>query len=88
MTSSTPVINGFNTERLFITGVGEVDASVFNRLREAGDKVCGEVETECVAKWLGAGCKIARAVYPVRRVRESVVLCNLPHGIGTKQVVF
>ena len=51
MTSSKPAINGFNTERLFITGVGEVDASVFNRLREAGDKVCGGVETEYVANW-------------------------------------
>ena len=50
MTSSKPAINGFNTERLFITGVGEVDARVLNRLREAGDKVCGEVETECVSE--------------------------------------
>ena len=54
-----------NTERLFIAGVGEVDASAFNRLRDAGDKMCGEVETECAANWAGAGCKIARAMYPV-----------------------
>ena len=65
MTSSKPALNGLNTERLFIAGLGEVDASVFNRLREAGDKMCGEVETECSANWAGAGCKIARAMYPV-----------------------
>ena len=65
MTSSKAIGNGGNTERLFIAGVGEVDASVFNRLREAGDKMCGEVETECSANWAGAGCKIARAMYPV-----------------------
>ena len=65
MTSSKPAGNGGTTERLFIAGVGEVDASVFNRLREAGDKMCGEVETECVANWAGAGCKIAQAMYPV-----------------------
>ena len=64
MTSSTAG-NGRDTERLFIAGVGEVDANVFNRLREAGDKMCGEVETECVANWASAGCKIARAMYPV-----------------------
>ena len=65
MTSSKPALNGLNTERLFIAGLGEVDASVFNSLRQAGDKMCGEVETECSANWAGAGCKIARAMYPV-----------------------
>ena len=65
MTSSKPVGDGRDTERLFIAGVGEVDAIVFNRLREAGDKMCGEVETECSANWVSAGCKIARAMYPV-----------------------
>ena len=65
MTSSKPAGNGRDTERLFIADVGEVDASVLNRLREAGDKMCGEVETECVANWAGAGCEIAKAMYPV-----------------------
>ena len=65
MTSSKPVGDGRDTERLFIAGVGEVDASVFKRLRGAGDKMCGEVETECSANWASAGCKIARAMYPV-----------------------
>ena len=65
MISSKPSGNERNTERLFISGVGEVDAGVFNRLREAGDKMCGEVEAECSANWSGAGCKIARAIYAV-----------------------
>ena len=65
MTSSKPDGNERSTERLFIAGVGEVDAEVFNRLRDAGDKMCGEVETECVANWVGSGCKIAKAMYPV-----------------------
>ena len=65
MTSGKSAGNGRNTQRLFIAGVGEVDAGVFNRLREAGDRMCGEVETECSANWAGAGCKIARAMYPV-----------------------
>ena len=37
MTSSKSAGNGRNTEHLFIAGIGEVGASVFNRLREAGD---------------------------------------------------
>ena len=65
MTSSKPAGNQPNAERLFIAGVGEVDAKVFYRLREAGDKMCGEVEAECLANWAGSGCKIARAMYPV-----------------------
>ena len=65
MTSSKPVGDGRDTERLFIAGVGEVDASVFNRLREAGDKMSRDVETECSTNWVGEGCKIARAMHPV-----------------------
>lgn len=67
MTSSKPASNQANAARLFIAGVGEVDAAVFNRLREAGDKMCGEVEVECMANWAGPSCKIARAMYPANR---------------------
>lgn len=67
MTSSKPASNQANAARLFIAGVGEVDAAVFNRLREAGDKMCGEVEVECMANWASPGCKIARAMYPANR---------------------
>ncbi len=65
MTASAPRAGEPSTERLFIAGVGEVDAQAFNRLREAGDHMCAEVERECDANWLGAGCKIARAMYPL-----------------------
>ena len=65
MTGSKLGGNERNPERLFIAGVGEVDARVFNRLRDAGDQMCGEVETVCAANWLGPGCKIARAMYPL-----------------------
>ena len=65
MTGSKLGGNERNPERLFIAGIGEVDARVFNRLRDAGDQMCGEVETECAANWLGPGCKIARAMYPI-----------------------
>ena len=65
MTSGKPDGNERSTERIFIAGVGEVGAKAFNRLREAGDKMCSEVETECVANWVGSGCKIAKAMYPV-----------------------
>ena len=64
MTSSRPAGNGRDSERLFIACSGEVDARVFKRLREAGDKMCGDVETDCVANWAGASRKIARATYP------------------------
>ena len=65
MTGSKLGGNERNPERLFIAGVGEVDAKVFNRLRDAGDQMCGEVETECAANWLGPGCKIAQVMYPL-----------------------
>ena len=65
MAGNAPPANQGSSERLFIAGIGEVDAKAFNRLREAGDKMCGEVQIECAADWLGAGCKIAKAMYPV-----------------------
>ena len=68
MTSSKSAGNGRNTQRLFIAGIGEVDARISNRLRDAGDKMCGEVETECTKNWAGAGCKIARAIYSVENL--------------------
>ena len=42
LTSTKPGGNGRNTDRLFIAGVGEVDANVINRPREAGDKMWSE----------------------------------------------
>jgi hypothetical protein len=50
--------------RLFIAGLGEVDAQAFSRLRAAGDTMCQDVAAQCQADWAGQTCKIARALYP------------------------
>lgn len=50
--------------RLFIAGIGEVDAQVFARLKAAGDTMCQEVADECTAEWNGQACRIGRALYP------------------------
>ena len=50
--------------RLFIAGIGEVDAQVFTRLRAAGDTMCQELATECLADWTGQACRIGKALYP------------------------
>jgi hypothetical protein len=49
--------------RLFIAGVGEVDAKAFSKLREAGDAMCQEMALQCQTDWLGQACKIGRALY-------------------------
>ena len=64
------------SSRVFIAGVGEVDGAKFAALRQAGDAMCGEVETACRADWQGGTCKIARALYPppaVNAVSAAVV---------------
>lgn len=53
------------TVRLFIAGVGEVDAAAFAALRRYGEAMCREVGTQCAADWEGRSCRIARALYPV-----------------------
>lgn len=50
--------------RLFIAGVGEVDAAAFAALRSYGDAMCREVGTQCAADWGSRSCQIARALYP------------------------
>jgi hypothetical protein len=57
--------------RLFIAGVGEVDAQAFSRLREAGDAMCQEVAVECETDWAGQACKIARALYPDVKISSA-----------------
>jgi hypothetical protein len=52
--------------RLFIAGIGEVDAQAFSRLKEAGDAMCNEVEQQCKTDWGGQSCRIALAMYPVQ----------------------
>lgn len=50
--------------RVFIAGLGEVDAAVYADLQRQGDAMCGAVEQGCRQDWDGAACRIARALYP------------------------
>jgi hypothetical protein len=51
--------------RLFIAGVGEVDAATFTAMRSYGDEMCQAVGAQCASDWEGANCRIARALYPM-----------------------
>jgi hypothetical protein len=51
--------------RLFIAGVGEVDAAAFSALRAAGDQMCSEAAVACRKEWNGNTCRVTRALYPV-----------------------
>ena len=51
--------------RLFIAGIGEVDAQAFDRLQRAGEGMCQEVAQQCSAHWSGSACRIAQAMYPM-----------------------
>jgi hypothetical protein len=50
--------------RLFIAGIGEVDAQAFASLKAAGDQMCGQLAGQCQTDWSGQACKIGRALYP------------------------
>lgn len=50
--------------RLFIAGVGEVDAAAFTALRAAGNQMCGDAAAACRQDWNGNTCRITRALYP------------------------
>jgi hypothetical protein len=51
--------------RLFIAGVGEVDAAAFAALRAAGDQMCSEAAVACRKDWSGNTCRVTRALYSV-----------------------
>jgi hypothetical protein len=55
------------SQRVFVAGVGEVDAVVYERLRRQGDVMCGEVRRACEHHWNGDDCRIAQALYPPLR---------------------
>lgn len=57
--------------RLFIAGVGEVDAAAFAALRGFGDSMCREVRAQCASDWEGRSCRIARALYPAAKAKEQ-----------------
>ncbi|MBC7716228.1 MAG: hypothetical protein H7143_04775 [Pseudorhodobacter sp.] len=52
--------------RLFIAGVGEVDAAAFTALRAAGKQMCEDAAAACRQDWNGNTCRITRALYPVQ----------------------
>jgi hypothetical protein len=49
--------------RLFIAGLGEVDAAAFDAIRSYGNEMCQAVGAQCTSDWEGANCRIARALY-------------------------
>lgn len=53
-----------NQTRLFIAGIGEVDAQAFAQLRAAGDTMCQELAVKCQTDWSGQACRIGKALYP------------------------
>ena len=61
MTSSAPKAG---VARLFIAGVGEVDAVAFAALRAAGNSMCTEAAAACTSDWNGNTCRVTRALYP------------------------
>ncbi|MEO8297510.1 MAG: hypothetical protein ABI574_06830 [Burkholderiales bacterium] len=48
---------------LFVAGVGAVDSQAYESLRQAGERMCGDVARECAAAWQGGPCKVARALW-------------------------
>lgn len=53
--------------RLFIAGVGEVDAAAYADLQRHGDAMCQSAGAHCQTDWHGAACRIAQALYlPIR----------------------
>jgi hypothetical protein len=62
MTASAPKAGA---SRLFIAGVGEVDAAAFATLRAAGTEMCNEAAAACRQDWNGNTCRITRALYPL-----------------------
>jgi hypothetical protein len=64
MTSAPARASGQPATRLFVAGVGEVDAKVFDDLRRQGDAMCQTVGAQCRQDWHGAPCRVAQALYP------------------------
>jgi hypothetical protein len=52
-----------SSSRLFIAGIGEVDAAATAAIRSYGNNMCEEVGVQCASNWDGASCRIARALY-------------------------
>ena len=69
--------------RLFIAGIGEVDAAAFATLRAAGTEMCNEAATACRQDWNSNTCRITRALYPLARANVSAS-AGVGAGAGAK----
>jgi hypothetical protein len=49
---------------VLVAGVGAIDARFYAQLRSAGDAMCGQIVQPCEARWDGAECRTARALWP------------------------
>ncbi len=72
MRSSAPDVAPQTTQRVFIAGLGEVDAVSFEALRTAGDDMCAMVSRDCRTAWNGSVCVIAKALFPARLTDQAV----------------
>ena len=79
MTAGAPTAGA---SRLFIAGVGEVDAAAFAALRAAGDQMCSEAAAACRTDWNGKTCRITRALYPASAAGAGAGAGATP-GAGT-----
>ena len=50
--------------RVFIAGVGEVDATLYDALRQQGSAMCADVVDACRQDSAGPSCRVAHALYP------------------------
>jgi len=48
---------------VFVAGVGQIDASAYQSLREAGEAMCGHVARACSGQWAGSACRTARSLW-------------------------
>jgi hypothetical protein len=57
--------------KLYVVGVGEVDAQSYFKLKAAGSLMCKEVEIQCKLNWSGQSCKIARSLYETKTIQSA-----------------
>ncbi len=48
---------------VFVAGVGPVDASSYQALRDSGDAMCSQMRKACENDWTGARCHTARSLW-------------------------
>jgi hypothetical protein len=48
---------------VFVAGIGPVDAVLLANLQNAGERMCGDVQTICKQSWNGRECGALKALY-------------------------